>query len=273
MEQFRLRDIEEFDNNFKKLIDEKNSEATNEVIDDSEVKANESPEIFSGEEKTPLIEKDKQELFDNVISDDSDYEEEQNEPTPEEDASKSKKKPKGLGLVKALSIILLCSTVVAFILGCFVSVFLDNNGLDVGGFCFNTQSQSIEALGVKKGDLIISRKAEINSFNANDVVCVPQMSGNGCDVQIVKNTYQNGPDEIINTLAFENGFTVESAIQNELSYGLVKCYVPSLGRIINFAMQNAILVCGLFILIAALWCIILILVEKKLSESKTIKEN
>lgn len=265
MEQFKLRDIEEFDNDFKKIIDMKIADSAEKSINTPQIKSDESPEIFSGEEKFPLIEKDRQDLFDNVISDNSEYNESEDEAFKEVEFKKPKA-PKGLVFCKSLSIILLCSTVFAFIIGCFISVFLDNNGLDVGGYCFNTQSQDIESLGVKKGDLIISKKVDINSVNSKDVICVPQMNGDGCDVQVVKNTYQNGPDEIINTIAFENGFTVEGAIQNELSYGLVKRYIPVLGKIINFAMNNAILVCALFVLIAALWCIVLILVEKKISE-------
>lgn len=267
MEQFKLRDIEEFDNDFKNSIIKKENEikSTDNLIPN--LKPQENEEIFSGEsveEEPTQIEKDRQKIFENVISDNYENESEDGY----HDEAEEHKKPKGLVVCKIASIVLLVATVLIFISGCFVSVFLDNNGLSIGGLCFNTQCQNIDILGIHQGDMIISKKSDINIINSDDVICVPSINDNGCDVQIVKNTYQNGPDEILYTIAFDDGYTVESAISNDQSYGVVKRYIPKIGKVINFAMQNALLDCVLFILIAALWCAILIIVEKKFQNLK-----
>ncbi len=269
MGQFRLRDIEEFDNDFRKLIDEKELQSASQNSLIPELNKNEETEVFSGEDETPLIEKEKQKIFENVISDNGDSDDEENDSYSDaEEDKKSVKQPKGLGVLKSLTIVLLVATVLIFVSGCFVSVFLDNNGLSVGGYCFNTQSQDIDSLGIRNGDLIISKKTDINSINANDVVSVPSLTGTGCDVQIVKNIYINGITENINTIAIDDGYAVESSIPNSSSYGTVRRYIPYVGKAITFAMHNAILVCILFVLIAALWCVVLVIIEKKISERK-----
>lgn len=275
MEQFKLRDIEEFDNAFRKFIEEKEAKSISKdnlipKLNNAEQSNAVSPN--KQEEDTPLIEKERQEIFKKVIEDNSEYEEDEKNTGKTKENNDEPKSIKGLAAVKIVMIVFLALTVLAFVLGCFVSIFLDNDGLDIGGYCFNTQSVSTEQLGVKQGDLIISKKVDINGYNSNDVVCVPSADGNGCEIQIVKNTYQNGPDQFINTISIDNGYAIENSVQHSQCYGLVKRYVPAVGKAINFAMRNAILVCILFVLVAVLWCIILVLLENKISKLKGIRK-
>lgn len=275
MEQFKLRDIEEFDNAFRKFVEEKEAKSIskdNLIPKLNNIEQSNAVPPKAPEDDVPLIEKERQKIFENVIEDNSEYEENEKNVRKTKENNDESKGIKGLSAVKIIMIVFLASTVLAFILGCFVSIFLDNNGLDIGGYCFNTQSVTSEQLGVKQGDLIISKKVDINGYNSNDVVCVPSADGNGCEIQIVKNTYQNGPDQFINTIAIDNGYAVDNSVQYSQCYGLVKRYVPAVGKAINFAMRHAILVCVFFVLIAVLWCIILVLLENKISQLKGIKK-
>ena len=189
---------------------------------------------------------------------------------------------KGALAGKIISIVLLVSTVIVFVLGCFVSVFLDNNGSDIGGICFNTMGQDIETLGVSEGDLIISKKAEIGEYTSGALIAVPRPNGVGCDIQSV--SYVNSvsdTDAELATTAMVNGVGYSNTIMVSSCYGIVSSYVPALGGLLSFAMQNAILVCVLFVLLAAFWCLILVLIgrsakaekEPKEPKAKKIKEN
>ena len=183
-----------------------------------------------------------------------------------------KKNNKGALAGKIISIILLCATVVTFLLGCFVTIFLDNNGTDIGGYCFNTMGQNIEDLGVSKGDLIISKKLEANEYQAGNLIVVPSQMFEGCDIQSVQyiNSYSSNSVQIT-TNAISGGMGYSNTVTSANCYGKVTSYIPVLGGLLSFAMENAILFCILFVLLAAFWCLLLVLIDK--STTKTPKES
>lgn len=186
----------------------------------------------------------------------------------------NKKKSGGALAGKIISIILLAATVIIFLLGCFVTIFLDNNGSDIGGICFNTMGQDIESLGVSKGDLIISKKVEANEYAVNDLIAVPSTTFEGCDIQSISyvNAFSSS-DAQITTTAMSGGVGYSNSVSAASCYGVVSSYIPALGGLLGFAMENAILVCVLFVLLSAFWCLILVLIEKSADKPATKKDK
>lgn len=191
-----------------------------------------------------------------------------------EEKPAKKKKSGGALAGKIIAIVLLSATVITFVLGCFVTIFLDNNGSDIGGICFNTMGQDIESVGVNKGDLIISKKAEISEYVNNSLIAVPNTNLEGCDIQSIQHvsTYSTNDAEIT-TVAMQNGIGYENTVMASSCYGIVTSYIPGLGNLLNFAMDNAILVCVLFILLSAFWCLLLVLIEKQAKASPKAKKS
>lgn len=182
-----------------------------------------------------------------------------------------KKKSKGATALKVISIIMLVVTVVVFILGCFISAFLDIKGSNIAGMTFSSVSQNIDKMGLKKGDLIIAKQLPASDYTVNDFVAYPSESGEGCDIYNVQNALVNG-DTSVFTLADPAGiYTMGLTKDSTDCRGSVLFYIPLLGGIINFAISNSVLVCALFVLLAALWCLIIILSGK--SSSKPKKED
>lgn len=179
---------------------------------------------------------------------------------------------KGAFAGKIISIVLLAATVVVFIFGCFITIFLDNNGSDIGGLCFNTMYQDIESLGVPQNALIVSKKIEYNEYVSGDLIAVPSVVENRCDIQSVSYSNIYSDDAQLTTTALSDGIGYSNSIMASETYGVVKFYVPILGGLLNFAMDNAILVCVLFVLLSALWCLVLVLLEKS-SKPATKKEQ
>lgn len=193
------------------------------------------------------------------------------------DIPEKAKKSGGVLAGKIISIVMLAATVVVFMLGCFVAIFLDNNGSDIGGICFNTMSCDVEALGVSKGDLIISKKLSASEYAAQDLIAVPA-SESGCSINVIN--YANiisDSDSELSTTDIANQSAYPVTIMASDCYGLIQSYIPALGGILSFALQNAILVCLLFVLLAALWCLLLVFLEKKTpkaaSSPKKAKKN
>ncbi len=294
MEQFKLKSIEEFDNEFVAKIRTEKSSVIPEI-------SKEEPNIVftethntgyfkKGEEKiqfepqtvetavkprplTPIgqnpvsyapvapeaKESTEADAGEDLDFSDGNYGEVYVEPDTKQ------KKSKGNLAIKIISIVLLCATVLTFVFGCFISVFLDNNGTSLGSVCFNTMSQDIESLGVSKGDLIISSKPETAfDYQSGDLISVPASNSTGCDINSVESISQLTVDtSSINTTAVSNGYGYSNTVTSNECYGIVSFYVPALGGLLNFAMENVILVCVLFILLSALWCLILVMAERK----------
>lgn len=298
MEQFKLKTIEEFDNEFVAKIRAEKAAEKNSVI--PEISKEEPAVVFAETQPAKYFNKsDDNAQFDpkpvetavkprpltpigqNPVS----YapvvpeakEEKDEDPGESLDFSdgnygevyvesdEPKKKSRGNLAVKIISIVLLCATVLTFVFGCFISVFLDNNGTSLGNVCFNTMSQDIENLGVSKGDLIISSKPESPfDYQAGDLISVPATNSTGCDINSVDSVSQLTLDTAnINATAVSNGYGYSTSITSSECYGVVSFYVPILGGLLNFAMENVVLVCVLFVLLSALWCLILVMAERK----------
>lgn len=298
MEQFKLKSIEEFDNEFVAKIKAEKAAEKSSVI--PEITKEEPTVVFAETQPTGYFKKSEEKIqfepqsvetavkprpltpigqnpvsYAPVAPEATESKEE--EPGESLDFSdgnygevfvepeESKKNSKGTLAVKIISIVLLCATVLTFVFGCFISVFLDNNGTSLGSVCFNTMSQDIENLGVSKGDLIISSKPESPfDYQSGDLVAVPATNSTGCDINSVDSVSQLTLDTAsINTTAIVNGYGYQNTVTSDNCYGVVSFYVPVLGGLLNFAMENVVLVCVLFVLLSALWCLILVMAEKK----------
>lgn len=188
------------------------------------------------------------------------------------------KKSKGALAGKIVSIIMLAVTVVVFVFGCFVSIFLDNNGSNLGGICFNTMSADIlKSNGdnlVSKGDLIISKKVEINEYAVENMIAVPSSTTNGCDLHIINSINPVGFDDAeFITTDITNQNQMMSTVLASSCYGNDVRSIPAVGGLISFAIENAILVCILFVLLAAFWCLLLVLLEKSGKTSTKAKSK
>ncbi len=190
-----------------------------------------------------------------------------------DDDNKKAKKSGGVLAGKIISIIMLCATVITFVLGCFVTIFLDNGGSDIGGICFNTMSHDIEALGVSEGDLIISKKLDVNEYAYGNLIAVPASGISGCDIQTVTSVSVYSEDNASFTLTSVTPGGYPYTVQYSDCYGIINSYIPALGNILGFAMDNAVLVCILFVLLSAFWCLILVLMEKSSKPEAPKKEK
>lgn len=196
-----------------------------------------------------------------------------------EDFEKKKKakKKNGNGYLagKIISIAMLAITVIIFLAGCLISIFLNNNGLDLKGICFNTQNEDIE-IGkdtIREGDLIISKKVSAaeykESLNCPIALPVNGVENEGCIINYIYSVTPLIDDEVsIQTYHPEtNEINTEKFADSE-TFGIVEFYIPFVGGIISFAISNAILVCALFVLLAAFWCLLLVLMEKNSKKNK-----
>lgn len=190
-----------------------------------------------------------------------------------EDNNKKSKKNGGVLAGKIISIVMLCVTVVTFILGCFVTIFLDNSGTDIGGLCFNTMSHDIESLQVSEGDLIISKKCDVTEYVTGDYICVPASGISGCDIQVITgvSVFSEDNASLSVTPVSSSGYPYTLPVSS--TFGVVQRFIPALGGILRFAMDNAILVCILFVLLSAFWCLILVLMERSSKADSSSKKN
>ncbi|MCR5149683.1 MAG: hypothetical protein K6B52_00465 [Clostridiales bacterium] len=172
------------------------------------------------------------------------------------------KKSKGKTAGKAICIILLAATVLAFVMGCFVAIFVDNSGVSIGKYNLSTVNSATPAFNLSKGDLVISKMPGDEAYGIDDLVAVRKAGGNGCELGLIK-LISTGTDNTVTGLTVMSAVDgVSQTIAAEESAGMVLYYVPAAGTLIRFAMDNIILVCVLFVLLVALWCLVLILIEK-----------
>ena len=193
-----------------------------------------------------------------------------------EKPAKAKKGKSGKGILagRIISIVLLCATVLTFVFGCVISIFINNNGTNLAGYCFNSMYQTVDDLGVSKGDLIISKKLSASEYQTNTPVAVPAPDGQtGCDIQYITAVTPMGSNDCdLTTAGISGGYQVTNTYSSATCYGTVKFFVPFFGGLITFAMDNAILVCALFILLSAFWCLMLIMLEKSGNKAKKSKK-
>ena len=85
----------------------------------------------------------------------------------------------------------------------------------------------------------------------------------GCDIMYI----YSSKDVSVDNATVE----VYDPITNQISerlyshseiFGVVTHYIPLAGLLLSFAVNNAILVCALFVLLIAFWCMILVLIQK-----------
>lgn len=190
-----------------------------------------------------------------------------------ENENKKTKKSGGILAGKIISIVMLCATVVTFILGCFITIFLDNGGTDIGGFCFNTLSHDIEALEIYEGDLIISKKVDVNEYAPGNLIAVPASGFTGCDIQTITDVAVFSEDNASFTVSPVSSVGYSYSVQSSSCYGTEIRSIYALGGILSFAMENAILVCVLFVLLSAFWCLILVLMERSSKASSSPKKS
>lgn len=291
MNEFRILSIDEFDALFVKdlrikkaeppktdsglipeLITDNNASAAvieKPAVTDAETSLSDTPTAAEANQNistddsssSPLVDVPQENTSSVIVDGDA------SENTAENKGEKKKKNNYLAG--KVVSIVMLSITAVVFLLGCFISVFLDNNGLDIGGICFSTQSRDIivgdDEIG--KGALIISKKLQPEQYseNLNKPVAVraDKNASSGCDIMFLysaSESYEAGTvlqvyDPMTNEIS-ENTY-----LSSECS-GIVRRYLPAVGGILTFAINNAVLVCALFVLLAAFWCLLLVLFEK-----------
>lgn len=193
----------------------------------------------------------------------------------EEKPVKKRKGNKGLIAAKIACIIMLVFTLLIFIAGCFISIFLNNDGVDLNGFCFNTLVSDVNLSGkeLKEGDLIISRKADYNEFanNLNKPIAIPVegVENEGCEIEYIYSVSNIIDDETsIVTYDPETNEISNNKYVGDLTYGIVERYFPFVGGALVFALNNAVLICILFVLMAAFWCLLMILIEKNSKKKK-----
>lgn len=270
MDEFKLRSIDEFDADFvasykpvSAPVEAKSAPAKDSLIPQIEKNVvNERTEpvgMPAAPDNAPLY--TSQKMSDPYIP---------NNYVPEEVIEEPKAKKKlstGALIGKIAAIVLLVVTIVVFLLGCFISVFLDNKGQSLGNCTLNTLSADIDKVGVKKGDLIIAKKLAASEYAAGDIIAVPATGESGCLLVSVQSVMLTGDTATltVNDLTGVYGTTITYDSSNVLGKTLDN-YFPYLGGLMSFAIDNAILVCFLFILLAALWCLVLVLIDK--SQSK-----
>lgn len=195
------------------------------------------------------------------------------------------KSAKGARALKIVSIILMSITIVIFLLGCLVSVFINNNGTNLAGYCFNSQLRDVTFktdsgdVKLSKGDLIVSKSLDAAQYEKNMIVSVlakDENGNNGCDVYSIGSVTKINSSTYDFELVEPQSGNADVRIKSNDCYGLVEYYVPVVGGVIAFttsSILNSVLVCALFILIVAFWALLLILSEKKIKEIGSEHKN
>jgi len=289
MDNFKIKSIEEFDLDFVEKFVKKADDASAGVIPDiakDEAENNqEEAVVITVEQPEENAEPAQENEFENQniiyapVEQEDTYEESfENEQYEEETEEQNEKPKKNIPVLigKIAAIVLLVATIVVFVLGCFVTIFLDNNGSDLSGICFNTiRTDTFDSTGeliVSKGDLIISNKAEPTEYTPGKMIVVKSNATFDeplSDIHIINSVVsvtETGAELVTTNLASPaEGVTT---ISSEATYGIVNSYIFALGNLLHFAIDNAILVCALFILLAALWCLLLVLLENINTKSR-----
>lgn len=306
MEKFKIKNIEEFDLDFVAKYNKPAAEDPAADLD-NDLKTDDIPEA-----ETQTDNNDTQILFDEPQpAVPYDIPAQQQTPTqvaplhpqPAEKSKPEKVKQSGLAITgKVIATIMLAVTVITFVFGCFVSVFLDNDSLDIG-ININTvnsdtsirtieDNQEKDILIFSKGDLVISKKEDNLKY-----VDIFNEAKNGTESKLIYLTYSTNPENkdtysdiyrltgvtstsesnavlTATNLSSGNYETIEINTDNKNYHGVVtSIYVPLLGGILHFANDYAILVCILFILMAAFWCLVLVLIDNQRNKTKKTKEK
>ncbi|MBR4726515.1 MAG: hypothetical protein IK080_01355, partial [Clostridia bacterium] len=304
MEQFKLRNIDEFDRDFVEALQAKKAKAADlfqaPVFPTPETLIEPDPmqDISSGmglppleqetpEEPRPLVPIGQKNTIYDPFGEDFPDTSDTVAPLNEEDFDPRKQKGKtkpGILVGKIITIALLCTTVLLFVIGCFISIFIDNNGSDIGGFCFNEMSREIviESEGqviqkIPEGSLIISKKKDPASYEIGNFIVVPGDQTTGCDIQVINGIENQSTGTRFTTIPIGAGYGASNFISQDQCYGEVNFYIPVLGHLINMAIADTvqmIITCAIFIIFAAVCCVVLVLLESanKKAKKKSKKE-
>lgn len=290
MEQFKLRNIEEFDRDFVQTLQSRKAQPAPEAPAQP-ILPDQMQDISSGMNLPPLDPTEpagarplvpigqKNTIYDPLGGDYPDTSDTV-APISEEDFDPRKQKVKtkpGILVGKIITIILLVATIVAFVLGCFVSIFLDNNGSDVAGFCFNEMSRDIQIESdgqviqtIPQGALVISKKQAADTYEMYDFIVVPAAT-TGCDIQVISGIENLGGSTRFSTSPIGAGYGATNFIDSEQCYGEVTFYIPVLGHLINMAIADTvqmIITCAIFIIFAVVCCAVLVLLESANKKAK-----
>lgn len=290
MDNFKIKSIDEFDLDFVAKYNEKNDNEISSVSSTGPI-----PEIVKEENEENINNisyfntADSNEQPFSPAPQDTSADTAQSEIIPQayspagespaydnDDNSTETKQSGGVIAGKVISIIFLAATIIVFVLGCFVTIFIDNHGSDLFGLCFNTVSTDIYDSNdqeiFSKGDLIISKKADPSEYVVNEFIVVKSSSAGEeyySDIHAITSVlYVSEESAEITTVNLAAPGIDVTPTSSEDTYGIVQWYLPALGTILHFAMDNAILTCVLFVLLAALWCLILVLIENKNNKAK-----
>lgn len=184
----------------------------------------------------------------------------------EEDDELETKQSAGAYIGKAIAVIMIVLTVLVFIFGSFITVFLDTSR-SLGKYKLSTQSVDITDKRVSygkisKGDLIISEKIDIASYTKDDFVTIPSADAPGCDIAVLDSveTSEDGQKylSLVNTANLTGrpqGYMPEAVL------GRVKFYVPKLAGLLGFALSNSVLFILLFIAFVLIWSLVIVFIE------------
>ena len=183
----------------------------------------------------------------------------------DDDEPKSKQSA-GAYVGKAIAVIMIVLTVLVFIFGSFLAVFLDT-GRTLGRYSLNTQSVDITdervSYGkISKGDLIISEKIDVKSYAHDDFVAIPSSDAPGCDIALLDSveTTEDG----LTYLSLKKASNMSGQTQGYdvgAVYGRVRFYVPMLAGLLGFALSNSVLFILLFIAFVLIWSLVIVFIE------------
>ena len=193
-----------------------------------------------------------------LISDDDDDEYE-DEPKARQSA--------GAYIGKAIAVIMIVLTVLVFIFGSFLAVFLDTSR-NLGKYSLNTQSVDITdervSYGkISKGDLIISEKIDASEYAHDDFVSIPSSDAPGCDIAVLDSVGQteDGQTTYLSLIKTSNLSGQPQGYDIAAVNGRVKFYVPMLAGLLGFALSNSVLFILLFIAFVLIWSLVIVFIE------------
>ncbi len=272
MEEFRLRSIDEFNEDFVRELQAEI--AARPQYQSAETTASTMvPEVITEETQQEDIQQPIGDVYTPEAITEADTPAFGEEYIP----SGKKELSKGAKALKIISIVMLVANIVVFLIGCFVSVFIDNKGFAIAGRTFNTMADDIELSNTEgqktalaKGDMVIGKKYAV--YEPGMYVIVSASNESGCKIVKVNETTGEGANAYINTSDPTSAFGERKDYSADQVYGNITTYMPKFGSIIHYAIDNAILFIILFTLIAAFWFAGIIFVEKVCAK-KSLEEE
>ncbi len=274
MDEFKLRSIDDFDNDF--ITSVKDAAAPAQPVIKEQARPSLIPEYnpSAPPAQNPAI---SEPLYTPERMSDTPIE------TFEIDAADSEvndEKPKaGVGALigKIAAIAMLVVTVVVFITGCFLTVFLDNKGSAIFGKTLNTLASdtTINGTTIGKGSLVIGVVKDGVDDSAGNHLVVPTTipAAKGCDIVTINEVKAEEPGSGKAYVTSRPGTPATAVYTKDSSYGIVNIYIPALGGLLSFAMDNAVWFCAMFVLLAAVCICVLVLINWSVANKAKSKEE